>query len=62
MADRMCSCWGQTYTDEERHDYEVCYKACQDRVNYARHNLNNAWDNLNMAESRRSAQRDGRIK
>ena len=62
MANRICSCCGQSYTDEERHDYEECYKRCEERVNKARHNLNNAWECLSNAESRREAQRDGRIK
>ncbi len=62
MADRICSCCDQGYSDDERHDYEECYRRCETRVDLARHNLNHAWDCLEMAEGRRIAQREGRIK
>lgn len=62
MADRKCSCCGTHYSDDERHDYEQCYQDCEARVDKARHNLNDAWDCLNMAEARREAQRSGKIK
>lgn len=62
MTDRICSCCGQGYNNGIRHDYETCVKNCQDRVNEARHNFANAQDCLEMALSRRQAQREGRIK
>ncbi len=62
MADRICSCCGQGYSDDERHDYEECYKRCEARVKRARTNLSNARDCLNRAEVRRIAQREGKIK
>lgn len=62
MADRICSCCGLGYSDDKRHDYEECYKRCERRVNIARHNLNDARDCLNNAETRRTAQREGKIK
>ena len=62
MAQRICSCCGTPYKDEERHDYEECYRECEARLNMARHNFNNALECLEMASSRRQAQRDGRIK
>ena len=62
MAERQCSCCGQGYTDDIRHDYETCVKNCQDRVDRAKHEFNEARDCLEMAVSRRQAQRDGRIK
>ena len=61
MVDRLCSCCGQSYTNEERHDYEKCYRVCEERVNEARRRLHSAQDNLNMAKTRRDAQRAGRI-
>jgi len=62
MADRMCSCCHKFYTDDERHDYEQCYRDCERSVNLARHNLNYALEHLELATSRRQAQREGRIK
>jgi len=62
MAQRKCSCCGQGYTDDERHDYEQCVKDCEERVNWTRHSLNDAMDCLLNANSRRQAQRDGCIK
>ena len=62
MANRICSCCDQGYSDDERHDYELCYQVCEARVNGARANLGNAWECLNGAEARRKAQREGRIK
>lgn len=62
MADRICSCCGKGYTDEERHDYEQCFKDCEERVDWARHNLNDAVECLANAGTRREAQREGRIK
>ena len=61
MIGRMCSCCGETYKDNERHDYEKCYKECEKRVEDARHHLTYALDHYKMAQSRRQAQRDGRI-
>jgi hypothetical protein len=61
MADRICSCCGQPYTDETGHDYEQCYRDCEKRVGQARHELNDALNCLEMATSRRQAQRDGRL-
>lgn len=62
MTDRMCSCCGQLYTDEVRHDYETCVKNCEEQVEKARYNLSVARECLEMAISRRQAQREGRIK
>lgn len=62
MADRICSCCGQTYSDDERHDYELCVRDCENRVTQAKHNLSDAMDCVEMALSRRQAQREGRLK
>ena len=61
MVDRICSCCGQSYTDDMRHNYEPCVKNCEERVNRARHNLNDALECLENAKSRCQAQREGRI-
>lgn len=60
MADRICSCCSQGYSDNERHDYEQCVKDCERRVDVAKHTLRVAVDCLVMAQSRRQAQREGR--
>lgn len=62
MTDRICSCCGRGYKDEEKHDYEQCYRDCEERVSSARCNLHNAHEHLDMAKARRQAQREGRIK
>ncbi len=62
MTDRICSCCGQGYNDNERHDYETCVKNCDDRVERARYNYNDALECLEMAKTRRQAQREGKIK
>lgn len=62
MADRICSCCGQGYNDNERHDYEECVKRCENRVTSARHNFIDAEKCLVTALARRQAQREGRIK
>lgn len=62
MADRICSCCGASYTDDERHDYEQCVKACEFRVKRARWNLNDALSCLIESKTRRQAQQEGKIK
>ena len=62
MADRICSCCGQSYADDERHDYETCVKNCQARVDKVRYNYHDALECLEMAQTRRQAQREGKIK
>jgi len=62
MTDRICSCCGTPYTDEERHDYEKCVKDCEFRVAQAKHNLSDSMDCLEMALARRRAQRGGKLK
>lgn len=62
MADRICSCCGKGYNDNERHDYEQCMRDCEARTDRARHNLNEAIDCWQMAMTRRLLQREGRIK
>jgi phage gp16-like protein len=62
MAQRKCSCCGQSYSDEERHDYEQCVKDCERRLDWTRHQLVDAQECLENAKTRRQAQREGRIK
>ena len=57
MANRICSCCGQGYTDKEGHDYEQCIRDCQRRIDEARHNLTDALDCWENAMSRRIAHR-----
>ena len=59
MANRICACCGTSY--KERHDYEQCYRDCEARVDRAKRNLCDAFEHLLMAETRRTAQRDGII-
>ena len=61
MTDRICSCCGQGYNDNKRHDYELCYQVCKASVNAAKHDLDNALDCLEKASECREAQRSGRI-
>ncbi len=58
MIDRICSCCGQSYTDEEGHDYEQCVIDCERRIKKAEDNLVDARRCLGMAQSRREAQTD----
>jgi len=61
MADRICSCCGAIYTDEEIHDYEKCFSYCEWRVKMAGQQLAKAKGNMKMARGRRQLQRDGKL-
>jgi len=62
MADRICSCCGEVYTDDARHDYEQCIKRCEESVATARSKYHSALDSLDLAKHRLQLHREGTLK
>lgn len=56
MADRICSCCGESYTDEGGHDLDKCIETCASALYYAEKLLLNARDDLQRAYQRKIAQ------
>ena len=62
MKDRICSCCGQGYNDNERHDYEKCVRDCEARVAHCQYLMNRAVESLVKATCLWQSQREGKIK
>lgn len=56
MVDRICSLCGESYTDEEGHDYDRCAERCRDRVSILKGKLQAAQEHL--AEAQRIQKQD----
>jgi hypothetical protein len=50
MATKICSLCGETYTDEEGHNYDKCVERCRDRVSILKGKLQAAQGHLEEAQ------------
>lgn len=46
VADRICSLCGESYTDEKRHNYDICVSRCNDQLVRAKIDAHKAIDHL----------------
>lgn len=56
MADRICSCCGAFYTDEDGHDLDKCIETCKSSLHRVEKDHANARDDLERAYERKIAQ------
>ena len=56
MADRKCSCCGESYTDKSGHDLDKCIRVCKSRLYRAEKDHANAGEDLEWAYERKLAQ------
>ena len=62
MAQRKCSCCGETYTDEMKHDMDNCISVCRTRLHETEKAHTNARDDLERAYERKIAQLKEQLK